>query len=303
VVRVWIRPLSLPLLDVGMHRVTIFRFVLLSIAFAVVAAGSPDDQRPAKLPPLPKEIETLVATARSAPPEIFADSIIRLVEGGKVPSIEWQKVLLQDAFTAAQQAHEPVRLIPVTGLPTDTRASFRGRAGDLQIDALSLESRVLKTLLTVDRASARQLFQAIPPIRRDAATCEDPLISDASAYYDVSGAIAQSAFEPGEKEKSVHLQFLIGVLSGASTPAELAGFGRALGAVNLSRPEMEIVAGALEAKLDALPVNYRSFALKIIEPGRPQRRRIARETQRPDRGVAGRLFESLGLKGLPGKFE
>jgi hypothetical protein len=238
------------------------RFLVLC---GVVIGNSLAAEEPsrAKLPPLPKETESVVAAARSAPPEIFADALVRLVEGGKIPSIAWQKALLQDAFTATQQAHEPVRLISVPGLATDTRASFRGRAGDLQLDALSLEARVLRTLLTVDRVSARQMFQAIPPVRLDTPACEDPLVPDASAYYDAAGAVAQSAFSPEEKKQSAHAQFLIGVLAGATTPAEMAGFAHALAAVDLNGPEMEMVAGALEAKLDALPVNYRSFALKI----------------------------------------
>ena len=44
---------------------------------------------------------------------------------------------------------------------------------------------------------------------------------------------------------------------------ELAGFARALQSVDLGKPEMELLSGALEAKLDALPANYRSFAMKL----------------------------------------
>src|SRR5579872_2909981 len=133
------------------------RFAAFLAAFTICSFGADSPIR-SKLPPLPSDIETMVATARSAPPEIFADAIVRMVEGGRIPNIEWQKILLQEAFTSAQQAHEPVRLIAAAGLASDTRASFRARAGDLQLDALSLEARVLKALLTVDRSMARQMF-------------------------------------------------------------------------------------------------------------------------------------------------
>jgi hypothetical protein len=245
-----------------MLELRMMRVVVVCTVFAVALSGA-DEQGHRKLPPLPKDLEAMVNSARSAPSEIFADAIVHLVEGGKIQSVDWQKVLLQDAFTAAQQAHEPVRWIPVTGLPTDTRASFRGRASELQLDTLSLEARVLRTLLTVDRASARQMFQAISRVPLGAPACEDPLVADASTYFTVAGAVAQSAFTPEEKRLSTHAQFLVGVLAGATTPAELAGFAHALADVDLNRPEMEMVAGALEAKLDTLPVNYRSFALKI----------------------------------------
>jgi hypothetical protein len=234
----------------------------LFAAFTICSFAADAPTR-SKLPPLPRDIETMVAAARTAPPELFADSIVSLVEGGRISSIEWQKLLLQDAFTAAQQAHEPMRLTAVTGLLSDTRASFRARAGDLQLDALSLETRILKALLTVDRALARQMFEGLPRVQAAASTCEDPLLPDASAYYEAAGAVSQSAFSAEEKHDSAHVQFLIAALAGVNTPAELAGFVYALGEVDLNRAEMEMVSGALEAKLDTLPANYRSFAVKI----------------------------------------
>jgi hypothetical protein len=215
------------------------------------------------LPPLPKDVDVLIGLARSAPPEVFADSIVRMVDGGRVPSVAWQKALLQDAFSAAQRAHEPVRLIPLPKLGNDTRENFRGRAADLRLDALSLESRILRAMLSIDRPAARQMFQAIPRPRLDTPVCKDPLVPDASAYYEAAAAVAQSAFTDADKKESAHVQFLTGVLAGATTPAEVAGFVRALQTVELKPSEMEMVLGAIEAKLAALPVNYRSFALTI----------------------------------------
>jgi hypothetical protein len=245
-----------------MREVRMTRLAALCAAFAVYSFAA-DAPAPSKLPPLPRDIETIVAAARTAPPEIFADSIVSLVQGGRIPNIEWQKLLLQDAFAAAQLAHEPVRFIAVAGLSTDTRPSFRAKAGDLQLDALSLETRVLKALLTVDRALARQMFEGLPRDQPAASGCEDPLLPDASAYYEVAGAVAQSAFSVEEKHDSAHTQFLIAALAGANTPAELAGFIHTLAGVDLNRAEMEMVGGALQAKLDGIALNYRSFALKI----------------------------------------
>ena len=260
--RVSILPPTRAWSDAGMRKAGMIRFAALVAAFTICSFAADSPIRP-KLPPLPSEIETMVATARSAPPEIFADAIVRMVEGGRIPNIEWQKILLQEAFTSAQQAHEPVRLIAAAGLAPDTRASFRARASDLQLDALSLEARVLKALLTVDRSLARQMFQGLPRVAAQDSTCEDPLLPDASSYYEVAGAVAQSAFTSEEKQHSAHVQFLIATLAGATTPAEVAGFVHALGQVELSHSEMDMVASALEAKLGAMPVNYRSFALKI----------------------------------------
>ncbi len=213
---------------------------------------------------LPKETEALIGISRAAPPEIFADSVIRLVESGRIAGVDAQKTLLENAFTAARQAHEPIRLIALPGLPPDNRASFRGRASDLQLDALSLETRALRVLLTVDRAEAREKFASLtghPNV--DVQSCEDPLIPDASSYYSIAGAIAQASFSADEKKSSAHIQFLIAILAGANTTPELAGFVHSVESIELSKPDMDILASALEAKLAAMPANYRSFAVRV----------------------------------------
>jgi len=215
------------------------------------------------LPPLPKEVETAVASARALPPELFADTALRLIESGRIANVAWQKALLNDAFSAAQQAHEPYRWLALPGLSEDTRESYRAKAGELQMDALSLQSSILRLLVTVDRTRARELFGRIPRPQLDAGTCEDALLADPSAYYESAALMAQATFSGEEKKQSLHAQFLVGVLNGVSSTTELAGFVQALEAVELSSSEMQILAGAIEAKLNALPPGYRSFGMKV----------------------------------------
>jgi hypothetical protein len=217
----------------------------------------------ADLPPLPKDVGNAIASARALPPEVFADTVVHLIESGRIAGVDWQKTLLTEAFSAAQQAREPYRWLMLPGLSEDTRESYRAKAGDLQMDTLSLDNNILRLLLTVDRAAARELFGRMPRPQLDAGTCEDALIADPSAYYESAARIAQSTFSAEEKKQSAHAQFLAGVLSGVSTTTELAAFVQALEAVELSPSELQILAGAIEAKLGALPPGYRSFGLKV----------------------------------------
>ncbi len=175
----------------------------------------------------------IIAVARSASPEFFADTAVRLVEAGKIADLSTQVKLLEDAFTAAAGAQAPVRLIAVPGTPPDTRALYRGKAGELRLDAVSLQNRILKAMVTVDRAKARELFARISRPALEPQPCEDPLVPEASAYYEIAGAIAESTFSAGEKEKGLHVQFLAAVLSGMQSPNELAEFARAIRSVNL----------------------------------------------------------------------
>jgi hypothetical protein len=217
----------------------------------------------ADLPPLPKDVADAVASARALPPELFSDAMVRLIEHGAIVDVGWQKRLLNDAFLAAQQSREPYRWLRLPGLSEDTRESYRARAGDLHLDALSLENRVLALMVTVDRAGSRELFSRISRPQLDSGTCEDALIADPSAYYESASRIAQSTFSAEERRQSAHAQFLAGVLGSVSTTTELAAFVQSLEMVELQPAELQILGGAIEAKLSALAHGYRSFGLRI----------------------------------------
>ena len=212
---------------------------------------------------LAPEVQSIVDLARSAAPEMFAEAMIRLVQAGRIPQREAQIELLDQAFAVAADAVEPVRLIALPTTPTDTRELYRARAGDLGLDALSLQSRALKELLTVDPARARERFAAIRRPTLDARPCGDPLVADASAYYEVAAAIAQSAFSADEKRQEAHVQFLAALLSGVTSPGELVPFARSLHGVALNPPEWTLLAAALAAKLESIAQDYRPFALSF----------------------------------------
>src|SRR5208282_2243588 len=76
-------------------------------------------------PELPPSVRPLVDLARAAPPEFFADTIVRLVEAGKIPQPELQVQLLEDAFVIAAGAKQPLRMAGLPSIPPDTRAMFR----------------------------------------------------------------------------------------------------------------------------------------------------------------------------------
>lgn len=132
---------------------------------------------------------------------MFVETILQLVESGKIPLREHQIDLLEEAFAVAPGAKEPVRLIAIPATPPDTRAMYRSKAGELNWDTLSLESRIATDLLTIDRKKARELFDHIARPVLDPRPCEDPLVADVSAYYEVAGKVAQLGFTSDEKAK------------------------------------------------------------------------------------------------------
>src|SRR5579883_3496829 len=104
------------------------RFALV-ICSALIAAG-----------------QSAIELARKAPPELFADAVIKTVESNQIPSPEQRKMLLEEAFEAAKAAREPIRLLAMPGIPSDSRAALRESAGALGLDALSLQVRIVKDM-------------------------------------------------------------------------------------------------------------------------------------------------------------
>jgi hypothetical protein len=204
---------------------------------------------------LPPAVRTLVELARNAPPELTADAIIRLAEDGALPAGEPRSALLEEAFMAAGRAKEPMHLIPVPGFAPNTRAMFRGQASELRLDGLSLQSRLFKLVLPTDPEAARRLFESVKHPALEPAPCEDPFISDASAYYEMAGALAQSDQEP--------VALLEAALVGARSPGELAAFARALATVSLNSEQRDSLLGALAVKMENVGPDYRSFTTSV----------------------------------------
>src|ERR1700737_2013593 len=143
------------------------RFCLLFLAAAFLDAQK-----------LPEPYQSIVELAYSSPPEISSDALLRVVESGKVADRKTKRDLAEQAFRLAGSAKFPVRMRGVPGSIVDTRSGYLSKAYDLKLDALSLESRAVHDLLSIDAAKARELFQEIARPTLTPLTCDDALVYD-----------------------------------------------------------------------------------------------------------------------------
>ncbi len=177
------------------------RLAVIAGIFAFVVAAA--EEKPPKLPP---EIQQVVDLAMAAPPEFTADALLRLVESGKIPK-EARKDLISAAFAAAGRAQHLVRLVAGPGAALDTRSGFQASALRLGLDALSLQSRAVDDMLSLDKATARQLFERLTHPTLPASTCESPLIPEISSFYDLLARLASEAYIAPDGEKNSRLAF------------------------------------------------------------------------------------------------
>ena len=182
--------------------------------------------------------------ARKAAPELFANAAIELVQRGEAPP-----TVLQEAFEAAKQAKEPVKLIAMPQFAAG-RPGMREAALRAGLDALSLEARAVTLLAKTDPDKAREMFQSLDHPAMERRSCEDPMIADDSAYFDMARLFLG------------HGVSLMSVVGPGNSPGELPGFAKLLVADSTLTPEeFGLTMGALGLKMQTAAPDYRQFVM------------------------------------------
>jgi hypothetical protein len=204
--------------------------------------------------------QSVIELARKAPPELFADAVIRMVERGQLPPSS-----LEEAFQAAKQAKEPVRLVAIPpaadSRPALREAALRAGLAGAGMDALSLQARVVALMARTDAGKAREMFESIDHLALEAALearpCADPMIADDSAYYEMAGKLT-----------GVNTMAVVGP---ANSPGELASLAKLIRLASeaklvhedkaLTPDEFRLLTGALGLKMQTAAPDYRAFTM------------------------------------------
>src|ERR1700693_4511240 len=197
------------------------RFLTLFSLTAWLAPGQMTDaDRRAKLP---REIQHLIDQSAAAPPELATDILLRLVEAGKIPDKKIKAEVLEQAFVLAGSARFPMRLIGATveGGNTDSDVGVRWRALDNGLDVLSLECRVVRTMLEIDPKRALELFQSMGPLRIPARSCSEAMVDRVDGYYETLPLLVNRAFGDAEKREGKHIELAEAHIHSMSAPAQL----------------------------------------------------------------------------------
>jgi hypothetical protein len=211
------------------------RRILCLAMFAALAAGQGVVEPARKL-----------ELARKAPPELFADTVIRMVERGELPPSS-----LVEAFDAAKQAKEPVRLMAMPQA-ADGRPALREAALRAGLDALSLKARVVALMAKTDAGKAREMFESIDRPALGARPCADPMIADDSAYFEMAGKLA-----------GLNAMAVVGP---GNSPGELASLVKLIRMDKALTPdEFRLLAGALTGKMQTAAPDYRAFTMTAEE--------------------------------------
>lgn len=205
------------------------------------------------------KIEIFITYAQSVPAEFSADLLIQLVESGEVKERKKREDLLSEAFYIATKSKQPIKLAPLPGSTVDSRLGYRANAFRLGLDSLSLQSRAIKALLALNTKKARQLFDGIK-LKLEPLDCEDTLAYDLSSFFDVTLAIAQTAFNAEEVQRGEHIYFVENAIHEINSSNQIQPAIKVLTSLKTTNLELARLGHAFSTALAKIPSDDRSFS-------------------------------------------
>ena len=189
--------------------------MIKSIALLVLLAASRVAAQ--DLPPLPSDTARLIDEARSLPPEFSADILLRLADSRIIEDRAWKRQLIEEAFKVGVRASLPYRK---TGeATTDSRAS---RAyWDNGLEGLTLQTRAVQAILSLDSQRARIMFEEIPNPEVPSLSCQVTGAPNLSAYYETAAKLVEQAFTAEQRAKLEHIEFLKAIIGRMRSPAHV----------------------------------------------------------------------------------
>jgi len=160
--------------------------LIVAAAVAVCPPARAQQQNAAKSP-LREFADSVLA---SLPAELAADLIIQAADSpaSAREGRNWQIELYERAFELAPAALTAVKLSPIPGGSTDSRAAMAAEAYRLGIDRLSLKARAVRGLLRLRPERAldlgMQVDHAVSPL-----SCQDILVPDPSVFWQLAPSI------------------------------------------------------------------------------------------------------------------
>jgi hypothetical protein len=231
------------------------------------------------------ELKSILDLAAGSPPEFGTDALLRVVESPKVTDRSLKIELLEKAFFLAESVQHPVKLAGIPGSLVDTRSGYLAMAFRLNLDKLSLQSRVVLDLMQLDRVRAVKLFEQIRVPTLRSLACEESLVYDPTSYYQALAHVVTSGSKANDESERTNAVFLRSAVTELSSHAQVSHVAKALTTLNLPSAELEEMASLFAGSLENLQGDERSFAVLA--------------TQYDALGALARLVSKLGADGLP----
>ncbi len=230
--------------------------VLLMLLPACLFADSKERQK--QFP----DIYQLVERAQSVPPEFAASTLLRVAASPAFTDKTWKKELLMDAFRFGGMSRYPMQRSIIRGHGAESsQASLISLAYAQKLDRLSLQGMAVKQMIPMDKAKAWDMFNEIQPPTIAKGSCEDLLLDDPSAYYDLISLVIKLPARSMNAETSWMNNFVVLVQSPVELPLIMNAIGRSI----VLSEQWNLLGASLAAVLDRMSGDDRAFTSSLPE--------------------------------------
>jgi hypothetical protein len=215
-------------------------------------------------------LQDIVDASSALPPSLGADAMIRI--SAKVASAcpDFATDLLLRAFDQAESVEpETSYMLGIATGPTDSRVNYAAHGYELEMDRLSLRSRVVLGLAALDPTKAIQLFQSMTPPHPPASTCTDAFLPDVSIYYQALGQVVHlMKSKKTRTDAEAQAPFLqLQEISGATvSPVQMSPLSKILEDADLSATELSALLGTLAGSIENFPIDGNFFSSRGSYP-------------------------------------
>ena len=206
----------------------------------------------------PVEMTSVVDAALAAPPEFASDVLIRLAQSTRIKDSRWKRELLDEAFRLAGKSEQKTKRT-YFGTVTDTREGYLELALSENIDALSLQAKVVAAMLDTDKTRARELFSQIPEPDRPTLTCDNALVPDVTQFYLVLKRIVNEGFTANETANGDALWFVQKYIQGIRSPVQVGPLAKTITGLKLPASQMTVLIQSFGDSLKRVSGDFRTF--------------------------------------------
>lgn len=220
-----------------------------------------------KEPPISAGVKTVLDTLADVSPELHADALFLLVESNQKLDRATKLKFLQEAYSQAATVSVSIKMAGgIMLLSTDTDAGTSSSAYDRKLDRLSLLSRYLIDLASLDPAEARHLLATeIRLPEMPAVGCEQALVYDPKPYYAALKVVAaHSPNLPSEQPGPSTIDLLTPAVNQLQTHTQVPLILQLLNEAGLSTPALEALTSTFIAQLNKLQGDERSFSAEML---------------------------------------
>ncbi len=230
--------------------------VLLMLLPACLFADSKERQK--QFP----DIYPLVERAQSVPPEFAASTLLRVAAAPALTDKTWKKELLIDAFRFGGMSRYPMQRSIIRGHGAESsQASLTSLAYAQKLDRISLQAMAVKQMIPIDRAKAWDMFNEMQPPTVAKGSCEDLLLDNPSAYYDLIPLVIKLPARSMNAETSWMNNFVVRVQSPVELPLIMNAIGRSI----VVSEQWNLLGASLAAVLDSISGDDRAFTSSLPE--------------------------------------